>query len=112
MTARKKEGLDAAIEMIKITFLWRHTILPGKLQNITPNNILLGTRDTNLAKNPVKQYIPQALHGEDKEGLPLLWERSGEIVINYAEIKTVLSVEDLLVEHIRFSNIIYYAFFF
>eukprot|EP01038_Epipyxis_sp_PR26KG_P018224 gene18224-25636_t len=99
--ARVKQGIDAAVTMIQNCYTWRFTELAGSIKGVTPNNILLTTRDNNITKYPTRDLVLHSLQGEDIDGNPIYWEKSGLISKNFGEAKKFHSVDDLILMHLR-----------
>jgi hypothetical protein len=103
---RARSGdLTKAKDMIDKWWAWKHSELPGSQSGITPANILRTTKDTHLLLSPQKMLLPHLLHGEDRHGRPIYWERTGKISANYSEVKKQWSVDDLIQMHVRSQEI-------
>ena len=94
-------NVDKAVVMVTAWWEWRNAELPGSKSSVTPANILVATDGDNLLTHPKRALLPHALHGEDREGRPIYWEKTGQISANFSAIKEVWSVDDLIQMHIR-----------
>ena len=71
LRARQK-NIPKVVDMIKIWFNWWSTSLPGT--NLMPKNIL----DNPDGKEDIyKAHLPHSNLGEDREGNPIYWEKTG-----------------------------------
>lgn len=94
-------NVDKAVVMVVSWWEWRNAELPGSKSGVTPANILIATANDNLLTHPSRALLPHALHGEDREGRPIYWEKTGQISSNFNAIKEVWTVDDLIQMHIR-----------
>lgn len=101
LTARKNEGIQGAVKQMQKTFDWYFTELPTTKKGLMPANILFTTRDDNVRKIPVGEMLPHCLIGEDKNGFPIYWEKSGLISQKFGEAKKNHTVSDFVSMHIR-----------
>lgn len=104
ITARAKQGLDAAVDMAEKWLAWRRSPLHPN-SPITPDNILRVTNADNICvgvgMHGHRALIPHSLQGEDREGRPVYWEKNGEIAANFSNVKAAFSVDDLITMHVR-----------
>lgn len=99
---RARNGdITKAKRMIDEWWEWRHTELPGAHRGVTPANILRTTNDRHLLLHPQKELLTHMLHGEDRHGRPIYWEKTGLASSHYGEVKKIWSVDDLIQMHIR-----------
>jgi len=85
-------------DMISKWGIWWNSPLPNATDK-TPSNILDDPMDPK--EHIYQKMLPHANLGEDKEGRPVYWEKTGLISSRFAEIKKHLSEDDLFVRHIR-----------
>ena len=97
----RSSDVDKAVTMVTAWWEWRNAELPGSKSGVTPANILVATANDNLLTHPSRHLLPHALHGEDREGRPIYWEKTGTISANFNAIKSVWTVDDLIQMHIR-----------
>jgi len=69
----KNYHVPKTAEMIKQWFQWRNTPLPG-FTNVMPKNILTYVNDK---ESIAADLLLHANYGEDKEGHPIYWEKTG-----------------------------------
>ena len=94
----RKWNVDKALAMTSAWWEWYNQAIPGTI-NVTPRTVLDSIEDP---KEPVyKQLLPHSNYGCSKHGNPIYWERTGQISSQFGEISTHLSVEDLVIRHIR-----------
>lgn len=101
----------AALTMVNAWKTWRNsTLLSSAFPDVTPSNVLSSTRVNNICNNSMYpnrfqastiELIPHAMHGEDKLGRPIYWEKTGLISRHYNKIKKIFTTDDLLVCHLR-----------
>jgi hypothetical protein len=100
-------GREAALEMMIKCGEWRLTELessdppsspPFLLKTIVENNFEVGGFDT---ADEGASIVGHALYGEDKEGRPVYWERTGQISRDFQQVKKLYTVDDLINAHIR-----------
>jgi len=101
LAARKNDGISGALKQMQKTYDWYFTELPTTKRGLTPANILYATRDDNVRKIPVGELLPHCLIGEDKNGYPIYWEKSGIISQKFGEAKKTNKVSDFVSMHIR-----------
>lgn len=101
LTARKNDGVAGAFKQMQKTYDWYFTELPTTRKGLKPANILFETRDDNVRKLPVGELLPHCLIGEDKNGFPIYWEKSGIISQKFGEAKKKHTVSDFVSMHIR-----------
>jgi hypothetical protein len=94
----RKHDLNAAHAMIESWGTWYYDHrLPGQLH--TPRMILEEVDDPMEELHT--RLCPISHMGEDKEGHPIYWEKSGLISGHFRELIEVLSVDDMLARHVR-----------
>ena len=90
--------------MAKNDFEWRQRLFPPLLNCNTPfsPNIALyhPTRLEDM-KPEIKSLVQFAHFGNDKEGRPIYWEKTGVISANFAELKKHFTVDELLFFHVQ-----------
>ena len=96
----RKGNIQQSLEMINQWEIWYyHTTLSAQTQ--TPRKIL------NEIEDPLEdlhqRLCPISHMGEDKEGHPIYWEKSGIISGRFQELIERMTVEDMLARHIRNS---------
>jgi hypothetical protein len=94
----RKYDLNAALVMIRSWETWYYD-QPLAGQSQTPRMIL------NDIEDPMEdlhtRLCPISHMGEDKEGRPIYWEKSGLISGHFRELIEVLNVNDMLARHVR-----------
>mmetsp|Transcript_18478 Transcript_18478/g.34515 ORF Transcript_18478/g.34515 Transcript_18478/m.34515 type:complete len:293 (-) Transcript_18478:334-1212(-) len=80
---------------------WYNTPVQGtsRSASVSPRNILNVLEDPN--EDIYIRLMPHSNMGEDKVGRCVYWEQSGEISSRFAEVNKELSVDDLVIRHIR-----------
>lgn len=88
--------IPKAVEMVNHWYEWWETKLPG---------CELLPRETNQLGDDNEQiyieHMPHANIGEDKEGSPIYWEKTGLISSRFGDIKQLLTEDQLFVRHVR-----------
>lgn len=98
----RDHNIEKAAEMITGWWHWWRAPLPGTA-DVCPCSILDNVEDP---KEGIYEDCPHLLHGEDKEGRPLYYEKTGVISANFSELKKHVSGEDELVaRHVRIQEI-------
>mmetsp|Transcript_39691 Transcript_39691/g.40453 ORF Transcript_39691/g.40453 Transcript_39691/m.40453 type:complete len:337 (-) Transcript_39691:320-1330(-) len=99
-------------QMVEAWWKWRNTPLKHKCGDghvITPENILtcgfVETDEINLMPAEVERFFPHYMDGEDKDGRPIYWEKTGELSHFLFEAKKIFDVDDLVFMHIRTMEI-------
>lgn len=96
----RKLDISLSLNMINSWEIWYYnTILNG--QNITPRHILDQIEDP--LEDLHTRLCPISHMGEDKEGRPIYWEKSGIISRSFNELINEMTVDDMLTRHIRNS---------
>lgn len=94
----RKHNVEKTVKMIDKWFEWWHTPLIGS-EGLTPATILDEIEDPN---EPLYQeFMPHLSAYEDKEGHPIYWEQTGLISGRLPKILEHLSVDELVVRHVR-----------
>jgi len=108
LIARQKQGREAALQMIEECGKWRNTPLKGCNPPACPHDLLKVTVENDFkfegydTRHPEGDIVPHALYGEDKEGRPIYWEKTGIISSTFAsKVKKIWSVDELVAAHIR-----------
>lgn len=96
-------GVSQAAEMVTRLREWRHTLLeplpPRNTLSLSPN-ILLAHPDP-IVYHPHKHLLAVAHVGNDKEGRPIYWERTGYIQSRFHELMEHFTVDELVQYHIQ-----------
>jgi hypothetical protein len=85
--------------MANAWWIWYNTPVQGSGQAIAPRNILNTLEDVN--EDIYIRLMPHSNMGEDKHGRCVYWEQSGEISSRFTEVIKELTVDDLVIRHIR-----------
>jgi hypothetical protein len=94
----RKWNVDKALAMTSNWWEWYNQPIPGT-DNVTPRTVLDSVEDPK--EHVYKQLLPHSNYGCSKHGHPIYWERTGQISSQFGEISKHLSVEDLVIRHIR-----------
>lgn len=96
VVARKK-NISKAVAMINHFCDWNDKILPGS-DTLTPSNCL-DTIDQD--EHIYRQYFPFSNLGHSLKGCPIYWEKTGICSTNFHSVNKSISVDGLLIRHIR-----------
>lgn len=97
--ARKMDVRKAA-DMADKWWVWYNTPVEGSNGiAVAPRHILDNPEDPN--EEIYTRLMPHSNMGEDKEGRCVYWEMSGEISSRFSEVIKELTVQDLVIRHIR-----------
>lgn len=96
----RKGNTEKAAEMATAWWEWfNKPILVSGRKDTSPRNILNPVEDYN--EEIYKRLMPHSNFGRGKDGHPIYWEQTGLISTRMGEINTLLTVEDMVVRHIR-----------
>lgn len=102
LRARKMDPRKAA-DMASAWAVWATTPLPGSTEGLTPLTILSVAEDPNEAL--FTRLAPYLMEGEDKEGHPIFWEKTGNGSAGFYELKQHQNHDQLLARHVRLQGI-------
>lgn len=103
LRARKKNAEKAA-EMAIEWWSWFNKAVPAHSRgNVTPKDILNPVEDIN--EDIFIRLTPHSNCGTGKYGHPIYWEQTGLISTRFADLNKQLSIDDLVVRHIRQQEI-------
>jgi hypothetical protein len=102
LRARKMDPQKAA-DMASAWAQWATTPLPGSTDGLTPLTILSVKEDPN--EDLFTRLAPYLMEGEDKDGHPIFWEKTGEASAGFYELKQHISHDQLLARHVRLQGI-------
>ena len=97
VSARRREGREAALEMMLKCGEWRPTDLPGVVPAMCPQNMLKVLAENNFVVNgfdtrhPAGGLVPHALYGEDLTGHPIYWVSLGGNIIDLVALVSKMS---------------------
>ena len=95
-----KSDIQLTSKMVNEWWTWRNSALPGT-HAVTPANILAwGIDMENRTDEYFAKYAPIFLGGEDKEGRPIYWGKSGVTSTNSSEIKKFVSADEFVASHV------------
>ena len=100
----RKRNVEKAVVMAKDWWVWYNEAIsiPGKGE-VSPRDILSHVEDPN---EPIYQRLmPHSNFGIGKDGHPIYWEETGVISTRMREINTLLTIDDLVIRHIRQQEI-------
>jgi hypothetical protein len=98
LRARKMDVTKAA-DMANAWWVWYNTPVQGSGAAVSPRDILNDPEDVN--EEIYIRLMPHSNMGEDKQGRCVYWEQSGEISSRFTEVIKELTVDDLVIRHIR-----------
>lgn len=99
----RQMDVERAAEMSNAWGVWVQTPLVGSQQGRTPLNILHDIDDPN--EHFYASLCPHSIVGEDREGRPIFWEKTGACAANYSQIKKDLNNETLIARHIWIQSL-------
>ena len=99
----RQMDVPKAIAMATDWGIWAKQALPGSRSGRTPLTILADVEDPD--EEVYSQYCPHSLDGEDREGRPIFWEKTGEGSQQFWELKKVLSHDQLVARHVRLQQL-------
>eukprot|EP01038_Epipyxis_sp_PR26KG_P008106 gene8106-10978_t len=95
----RKNDVPKAFEMLTKWATWYCTTpLPGV--SYCPKDVLLHCQEDSK-EDVFSSYFIHSNLGEDKEGHPLFWEKTGHVTKVYAEVKKNLTEDEIYVRNIR-----------
>jgi hypothetical protein len=96
----RKMNVQKAADMANAWWVWFNTPLQGgNGKAVSPRHILDIPEDPN--EEIYLRLMPHSNMGEDKQGRCCYWEQSGEISSRFTEVIKELTVEDLVIRHVR-----------
>lgn len=100
--ASRNGDVPKARDMLMARDEWYYRPLPD--HTLSPSQLL---DDPDLLHNHIfAQYFPQSNLGEDKQGHPIYWEKSGIVASSFRELNKVLPMSELIAHHVRNSEIL------
>jgi hypothetical protein len=99
----RQMNLEKAAEMSNAWGVWVQTPLPGSAQGRTPLTILEDIDDPN--EDFYARLCPHCITGEDREGRPIFWEKTGICAANYSVLKKDLNNDTLIARHIWIQSL-------
>eukprot|EP01038_Epipyxis_sp_PR26KG_P010133 gene10133-13631_t len=90
-------NLNKAKEMVLKWDHWWKTPLPGT-SSLFPKDLSVLTDEK---EHIFREMLPHSNLGEDREGRPLYWEKTGLISSRFSKIKKLLSEDEIVIRHIR-----------
>lgn len=96
--------LEKSSAMLTAWWKWWNSPLPGTTDTL-PKNVLPDSVE-DPKEDVYTRICPHALIGEDREGRPAYWEKTGIISANFSDLKKCVRDEDeLIVRHVRMNEI-------
>jgi len=92
LNARKQDVKQALDQLVK-TLIWRRTIGADTILN-----------EPDKQETFWQKMAPHILQGQDKEGRPLYWERTG--LVRIPEMLNVVNLEEILLRHVRHNELV------
>ena len=98
----KGSDIEKATLMARNNYHWRQTLLPvGFNCDIAFSPNILLAHPVHMENLPGIRLLAFAHFGNDKEGRPIYWEKTGIISSNFAELKKYFTVDELVCGHIQ-----------
>lgn len=94
----RKWNVTKALEMTGTWWTWYNAPIEGT-DNVCPRSILDSIEDPN--EDIYQKMLPHSNFGFSRDGCPIYWEKTGKISSNFNEISKKLSLNDLVIRHIR-----------
>ena len=94
----RKWNVPKAAEMTHEWWVWYNAPIDGT-EGISPRRILDKIEDPN--EEIYKTMLPHSNFNFGIDGFPVYWEKTGCISSNFGEISKVLTLDDLVIRHIR-----------
>jgi len=91
-------NVSKSADMVSKWGIWWTSVLPSSVDKM-PSNVNNDPIDPK--EHVYQQFLPHSNLGEDKEGRPVYWEKTGLISSRFAEIKKHLTEDELFVRHIH-----------
>mmetsp|Transcript_27212 Transcript_27212/g.50861 ORF Transcript_27212/g.50861 Transcript_27212/m.50861 type:complete len:212 (+) Transcript_27212:75-710(+) len=103
----RKSDVSLASTMATNWYKWRHSdfepIPPHEDLVMTPAILLTFPRP--IDKHPHNNLLPTSHHGNDREGRPIYWEKTGHIQATMSKVKEHFSNTELLQFHVMSQEI-------
>lgn len=94
----RKWDVQKAVAMTIAWWQWYNSPIEGT-ENVCPRRILDDLEDPN--EEVYRELLPHSNCGFSLDGCPIYWEKTGLISSNFSDISTKLTLDDLVVRHIR-----------
>mmetsp|Transcript_17097 Transcript_17097/g.28945 ORF Transcript_17097/g.28945 Transcript_17097/m.28945 type:complete len:322 (-) Transcript_17097:2207-3172(-) len=97
----RSQNVAKATEMINKWDKWWNSALPGT-ESLLPKD---SCTEPDAHEEVYRELMPHSNLGEDKEGRPIYWEKTGLISNRMKEVKKHLTEDQLFVRHVRQQEI-------
>lgn len=94
----RKWNTEKALDMTASWWTWFNSPIQGA-DNLTPRHILDTVEDPK--EDVYREMLPHSNFSFGINGSPIYWEKTGQISSNFSEISTKLTLDDLVIRHIR-----------
>jgi hypothetical protein len=102
----RKMDLNLAATMMRNWWQWWNSPFPDAASPITPATVLTLATLEDPREKQFTDRVPHLLHGFDKSGNPIYWERTGFVSHQMKHIKEEIGMDNLMLRHIRIQTLL------